>query len=79
MQKEYKTRPDWVGKVTHWDLCKRLKIDHTAEWYMHKPESVLENETQNSFGFSYTNRSPNPVHKTRPSIDQQQKKDLSPS
>ena len=44
-KKEYKTRHDWVGKLIHWELCKKLKFDHTARWYMHKPESVLENET----------------------------------
>ena len=44
-QKEYKTRHDWVGKVIHWELCKKLKFDHATYWYMHKPESVQENET----------------------------------
>ena len=28
-QKEYKTRYDWLGKVIHWELWKKLKIDHT--------------------------------------------------
>ena len=27
------------------ELCKRLKFDHTTKWYLHEPESVLENET----------------------------------
>ena len=44
-QKEYKTWHDWVGKVIHWELCKRLKLDNSTKWHMHKPESVLENET----------------------------------
>ena len=43
-QKEYKTRNNWVGKVIHWELCKKLKFDHANKWYMHNPESVLENE-----------------------------------
>ena len=42
-QKEYKNRYDWVGKVIHWELCKKLKFHHTNKWYMHKAESVLEN------------------------------------
>ena len=42
-QKKYKGRLDWVRKVNNWELCKRLKFDHTTKWYMHKPESVLEN------------------------------------
>ena len=37
-------RYDWVGKVIHWELGKNLKFDHTNKWYMHNPESVLENE-----------------------------------
>ena len=28
-QKEYKTRHDWVGRVIHWELCKKFKFDHT--------------------------------------------------
>ena len=43
-QKEHKTRYDWVEKVIHWELYK-FKFDHTNKWYMHNPESGLENET----------------------------------
>ena len=42
---EYKTRHDWVGKVIHWELCKKFKFDHTNKWYMNNPASVLENDT----------------------------------
>ena len=45
IHKEYKTRHDWVGKVIHWELCKKLKFDHTNKLYMHNTTSVLENET----------------------------------
>ena len=45
-QKEYKTWHDWVGKVIHWELCKKFKFDHVNKWYMLTPESVLENETR---------------------------------
>ena len=38
-QKEYKTKHDWMGKVIHWELCKKLKFDYTAKWYMHNLES----------------------------------------
>ena len=44
-QKEYKTRHDRVGKVIYWELCKKVKIDPTAKWYMHNPESILDNAT----------------------------------
>ena len=33
-----------MDKVIHWELCKKLKFDRTNKWYMHNPESVLENE-----------------------------------
>ena len=38
----YKTRHDWMGKVIHWELCKKLKFDPANKWYMQ--ESLLENE-----------------------------------
>ena len=44
-QKEYKTRHQWVGKVIHWELCKKCKFDYTNKWYMHNPDYSLENET----------------------------------
>ena len=44
-QKEYKSRHDQVGKVVNLELCKKFKIDHTNKWYMHNPESFLENKT----------------------------------
>ena len=41
-QKEYKTGHNWVGKVIHWELRKRLKFPNE---YMHILESVQEKET----------------------------------
>ena len=35
---------DLVGKMMHWEICKRLKSDRTTKWHMHKPESIQENE-----------------------------------
>ena len=43
-QKEYKPRHDWVGKVIHWEMCRKFQFDHTNKWYMHKPAPVLEND-----------------------------------
>ena len=43
--KEYKTTLVWVRNVILWELCKRLKVNHTTKWYIQKSESVLENET----------------------------------
>ena len=31
--------------VIHWELCTKLKFDHTNKWYMHNQESFFENET----------------------------------
>ena len=42
-QKEYKTRYDRVGEVIHWELYKKFKFDQMKKWYMHNPESILEN------------------------------------
>ena len=44
-QREYKARHDWVGKVIHWGMCKKLKFDHANKWYMHNLAPVLENAT----------------------------------
>ena len=34
-----------MGKVIHWELFKKLKVDHKNKWYMHNPTSVQENKT----------------------------------
>ena len=36
---------DWVGRVIHWEMRKKIKFDHTNKWYMQNPTSVLENDT----------------------------------
>ena len=38
-------RRGWVNMI-HWELYQKSKFDHKNKWYMPKPESVLENETQ---------------------------------
>ena len=27
--KEYKARHDWVGKLIHWEMCRKFQFDHT--------------------------------------------------
>ena len=44
-QREYKAKHDWVGKVIHWEMCKKFKFDHTNKWYMDNPAPVPENDT----------------------------------
>ena len=43
-QKEYEARHEWVCMGIHWEMCKKLKFDHTNKWYMHNPTPVLEND-----------------------------------
>ena len=31
--------------MIHREMCKKLKFEHTNNWYMHKPASVFENDT----------------------------------
>ena len=44
-QKEFKSGHNCMRNVIHWELCQKLKLDHTSEWYVNKPESVLANDT----------------------------------
>ena len=75
-QNENKTKHDWVGKLIHWELCKKLKFDYANKLYMLNPESVQENEMQKLLRvfFLDTNGSPNLGQTTKPS-DSQQKRD----
>ena len=43
-QNENKARHDWVGKLVHWEMCRKFLFDHTNKWYMHNPAPVLEND-----------------------------------
>ena len=45
VQKEYKTRHNWVGKVIHLEMCKKFKFDHTNKWYLYNQASLRENDT----------------------------------
>ena len=38
-QKKYNTKNDWVGMVSFWEFCKRLRFVHST-----KLESLLENK-----------------------------------
>ena len=45
VQKEYKTRHDWVEKGIHWNMSKKSKFDHTNKWCVHNIAPILENAT----------------------------------
>ena len=49
MQKEYRTRHDWVGKVIHRELCKKFKFDHTNKCYIQNSKSALANGAYKPF------------------------------
>ena len=49
VQKEYKSRQNWGGKVIHWELDKKLNFDNTNKSYMHIQASLQENETHKYF------------------------------
>ena len=34
-----------VGKVIHWEMCKKFKFDDTNKLYIHNPAAILENDT----------------------------------
>ena len=38
-----------MAKGIYLVLCKKLKFAHMNRWYMHKPESLLENEMHKPF------------------------------
>ena len=73
-QKEYKARHDCVGKVIHWEMCKKFKFDHANKWYMHNPARVQENDTHKLLWDSDKQTDhPNLGQKTRPYNNQQKK------
>ena len=62
---KYKKRHDWVGKLIHWELCKRLNFVHIDKWYTYKPAFNQGNETfKILWEFQVQNGSPNPDKKT---------------
>ena len=61
-------------KVILWEICKKVKLNHTNKWYMYNPESVQENKTQSSLEFWDTNRFSNPSQTTRPWASHQRRK-----
>ena len=61
--------------MTHWELWKRLKLDHTDRWYMYKSEPVQEKEShKNSLGSWEINGSRNHGQKTKLRVNKRDKK-----
>ena len=76
-KKEYNTIHESEGKVVYWELCKKFKFDHMNKWYMHNPESVLENET-NKLLYDFDIQTDRLISARRPNliITKKKKKDL---
>ena len=45
LAQEYKARHDWVGKLIHWEMCRKFQFDHTNKCYIHNSAPVLENDS----------------------------------
>ena len=72
-QKRYKARHDWVGKVIHWEMCKKFKFDHANKWFMHNPVPVLENDTHKLL-WDFDIETDHLISTKRPDLYQQKKK-----
>ena len=54
-QKKYKARHDWVGKVIHWEICKKFKFERMwKEGLVPRPCKRIEKTMENE-GDNYTN------------------------
>ena len=31
-----------MGKMIHWELCKKFKFDHVDKWFLHNLATILE-------------------------------------
>ena len=72
-QREYQTRLDWVGKMIHWELCKKFKFDHYKKMVYAQPGIRPRKwDAQSSLGFWDTDGSSNLGRTTRPCESQQQ-------
>ena len=43
-QKEYKARHDWVGKVVHWEMCKKLNLQTDHLILARRPDLIIVNQ-----------------------------------
>ena len=73
-QKEYKTRPDWVGKVIHWEMCDIWIWPYQQMVYAQPSIYPRKWHTQTPMGLWHTHGSPNLGQKTRPYNNQQKKR-----
>ena len=70
---EYKNRPDVVGRVIHWELCKEYGVECSDKWYDHSPKSVEENE-EVKLVWDFTIQTDREIYHRRPAIAIEKKK-----
>ena len=71
-QQEYKSRHNWVGRVIHWEICKKFKFHHTNRWYMHNQKTTHIN----SFGTLTYRWITSSLQEPRPNNNQHNKKKI---
>ena len=47
-QTVFRKRHDKVAQPVHWNLCKKYRLDHAGNWYIHN-ETVLFDFTDRQF------------------------------
>ena len=50
---QYRKRHDKIGTYVHQLLCKKYYLQCSDKWYIHKPQSVQENEEYNKVLFDF--------------------------
>ena len=58
---------DRVGRIIHWELCRRYGVECTEKCYNHIPESVLENK-KSKILWDFRIQTDQQLHHNRPDI-----------
>lgn len=43
-RKEFKQKRNNLSRILNWELCRKLGLDHTDNWYEYKLDKILENK-----------------------------------
>ena len=70
---KYKKRHDVVGRVIHWELCKKYGVECSDKWYEHFPQSIEKNEEVKLL-FDFTIQTDREIHHRRPDISEKEGK-----
>ena len=53
--------------MIYWELYRKSKLEHTDKYYLHQPESVLENETHKIL-WNFEIQMDHPISSKRPGL-----------